>query len=233
MEKGDGDKPSPFSLVAPEPGPPLQRRDAGGPALLDHRLRPDAGVHLADVQLAQKEHAQARLADAAAHAQGPLARQQPPVPVQRAARRRPANLQLLQERVPVDPNPRARSKQNRPTWGETGARPHVAQAPAVADWKRGVQGLPGQARSSPTIGRTSSQRAGPTRAPLSLRGTLRRSNLLFLSLPPTREFVRQQRQVSCPCGWKQIEVSSGEAAKNTRKDQDPTLLNRRPAGAAR
>ena len=49
-------------------------------------LVPDGGLHLADMRLAQKQHAQAGLADAAAHRQGKLAFQQHLVERQLAVR---------------------------------------------------------------------------------------------------------------------------------------------------
>ena len=54
----------------------LQQRDVGVFKDLAGVLVPDGGLHFADVGLAQQQHAQAGLADAAADRQGELAFQQ-------------------------------------------------------------------------------------------------------------------------------------------------------------
>ena len=52
----------------------LQQRHAGFPADTVRFFVPDGGLHLADVGLAQQQHTQAALADAAADGQGQLVR---------------------------------------------------------------------------------------------------------------------------------------------------------------
>ena len=82
----------------------LQQRDVGVFKDLAGVLVPDGGLHFADVGLAQQQHAQAGLADAAAHRQGELAFQQHLVERKLAALVAARQRQLTIQRFRADAN---------------------------------------------------------------------------------------------------------------------------------